>query len=134
MTLESYDRRGPHLRIPWITITVVARVVDPNPDQNPHFCPKPAKIAKIDWVPDSKWTVPGRVTGLLLGGLDRISIVFMKNILFLKKNVFLIYFFGNWNFGKLKIWKLINFGNFEKLIFWNFKGFKSFKIPTLKFS
>ena len=30
-------------------------------------------------VSDSKTTVSGRVTGLLLGRLDRISIIFMKN-------------------------------------------------------
>ena len=47
----------------------------------------------IGSVSDSKTTVSGRVTGLLLGRLDSISIIFMKNKIFREKNVFGIFFF-----------------------------------------
>ena len=57
---------------------------------------------------NNKWTVSGRVTGLLLGMLDRISIVFMKINFFWKKyNIF---------FSKLKFWKIWK-SNFEYIYF-----------------
>ena len=47
-----------------------------------QVCPKIPKILDFSVFgsgPDTKWEVPGSVTGLLLDSLDRICIIFMKN-------------------------------------------------------